>query len=539
MLLFISYSRTDKVWVYSFCRHLREVGNHDVWIDKRIIPATDWWASIIDNIKRCDCFVVILSAESVSSIYCKAELDYALALNKPIIPLMLRPCSYPEVLSQRRIQYYTIKDKTPMDRVLLHLEQALSTIQIKINQGQFILHSAPVPKEPTPAEKAEEIVEALAIAEDALNENNITLARKLLRQIIDHDRSGFAESAKTRLSNIITSRERKKAYELVRKNVADTDLPPESKRALWQSFVNRFPNFDPSGVGEYAVLSPPKEEDFGVIKHIRRESSIYNDITVPETITLEDAYAGTTIHVENGWTAYKYPVQIPPGVESGAHIRIKDAGGPGFWSGDNGDLVVEVNVDHHRRFHRDGANLFTTINIDKDLAINGGALELPSLVGLISVQIPSNLESGSLLRLSNQGMPGGDLFITVLVDQEIPILRKSIGLKLAGGDVFTFIHSETILPTTSKATFSTSSIKQDRINLEFSYGENDRDRLVVGKYEIDVKPNEIWRSEHCFYISADVDAKRWLKITVAEESQDNIIMLQTRDLTKFELKQTA
>jgi len=90
MKLFISSSRDDSAWTYEFWRTLREETSHHIWIDQRIVPASDWWRSILDEIEHCDCFMMVMSPKSVESIYCLAELNYAVALNKPILPLMLK-----------------------------------------------------------------------------------------------------------------------------------------------------------------------------------------------------------------------------------------------------------------------------------------------------------------------------------------------------------------------------------------------------------------------------------------------------------------
>jgi len=86
MKLFISYSRDDKAWVYELWRGLRDHAYHDAWIDQRIIPAQDWWDSILTNIEAAECVLYIMTPKSVDSIYCQAEMTYALALNKPILP---------------------------------------------------------------------------------------------------------------------------------------------------------------------------------------------------------------------------------------------------------------------------------------------------------------------------------------------------------------------------------------------------------------------------------------------------------------------
>src|SRR6185369_195283 len=103
MKLFISYSRDDKAWVYDFWRTLRDEGQHDAWIDQHLDPAHDWWESILLNIEDCQCFIYVLSPQAVESIYCQTQLNYALTINKPILPLILKPCDYPAELTERGI----------------------------------------------------------------------------------------------------------------------------------------------------------------------------------------------------------------------------------------------------------------------------------------------------------------------------------------------------------------------------------------------------------------------------------------------------
>ncbi len=79
MKLFISYSRDDKAWVYELWRALRDEANHDAWIDRRLVPAQDWWNTVLDSIEACECILYVISPKSAESIYCRTKLSYALA----------------------------------------------------------------------------------------------------------------------------------------------------------------------------------------------------------------------------------------------------------------------------------------------------------------------------------------------------------------------------------------------------------------------------------------------------------------------------
>lgn len=147
--LFISYSRDDKHWTYDLRRHLLEETDHDVWIDRRLQASADWWETILSEIERCDCLLYVLSPKSVQSIYCREEVRYALALNKPILPLLIKPCDYPFELNQQRVQYQNLTETANIDRVTRIIESAIVKIlQDKYVSGKYQPRPASRPAEP-------------------------------------------------------------------------------------------------------------------------------------------------------------------------------------------------------------------------------------------------------------------------------------------------------------------------------------------------------------------------------------------------------
>ncbi len=136
MKLFISYSRFDKPWVTELWQKLRNEDGHDAWMDKQIVPASDWWHSIQSAIEDCECFIFVMSPQAVDSIYCLAEFRYALSLNKPILPLMLRECKPPREISKQRIQFHKIGEDN-LDRTLRIVANSLGEIRVQIALGNF------------------------------------------------------------------------------------------------------------------------------------------------------------------------------------------------------------------------------------------------------------------------------------------------------------------------------------------------------------------------------------------------------------------
>src|SRR5205823_9072955 len=103
----------------------RKEGQHDVWIDHQLVPGSNWWENILENIESCEAFIYVMTPKSVTSIYCLAELSYAMALNKPILPLMLKSSDYPPLLN--RIQYRTVGDN--LQATIFSVERDLAKIR--------------------------------------------------------------------------------------------------------------------------------------------------------------------------------------------------------------------------------------------------------------------------------------------------------------------------------------------------------------------------------------------------------------------------
>ena len=117
-------------------------------------------------------------------------------------------------------------------------------------------------------------------------------------------------------------------------------------------------------------------------------------------------------------------VKIPAGIDNGQTIRASGKGGMGRNGGRNGDLYVTVNVREHKKFIREGCNLYQNITIPITIAVLGGEVTVPTLREDVKYQIPAGTQSGTTFRLRDQGIQKlnsnskGDMYINVAV--EIP-----------------------------------------------------------------------------------------------------------------------
>jgi TIR domain-containing protein/FHA domain-containing protein len=107
---FISYSRRDAEFIGKLFLALKEHGI-DAWLDKEDIPkASHWKQEILVGIQFCQNFVYAISPDSIMSDYCDMELDHALALNKRIIPIVVREPVVGVRLSIAELNYIFFND---------------------------------------------------------------------------------------------------------------------------------------------------------------------------------------------------------------------------------------------------------------------------------------------------------------------------------------------------------------------------------------------------------------------------------------------
>ena len=123
-------------------------------------------------------------------------------------------------------------------------------------------------------------------------------------------------------------------------------------------------------------------------------------------------------------------VRIPAGVDDGSRIRLAGEGDAGGRGGPRGDLYLFLSVTPHELFERDGLDLLCTVPVPMAVAVLGGEIEAPCLMGgegcdghcKIPVNVPEGAQTGKTLRLKGKGMPSlrsrerGDLVVEIFVE---------------------------------------------------------------------------------------------------------------------------
>ncbi len=101
----------------------------------------------------------------------------------------------------------------------------------------------------------------------------------------------------------------------------------------------------------------------------------------------------------------KLQIEIPPGAEERTRIRLTGQGEAGPDGGPSGDLYVFIHVKSHPVFRRQGRDLVAEIEVSFVRAALGGSVEIPTLEGVESLNIPEGAQPGDVFRLRGRGLP--------------------------------------------------------------------------------------------------------------------------------------
>ncbi|VXB11694.1 DnaJ C-terminal domain-containing protein [Brevundimonas sp. G8] len=141
------------------------------------------------------------------------------------------------------------------------------------------------------------------------------------------------------------------------------------------------------------------------------------DVKATLDISLEDAIAGATrrIQFSDGRTL---DVTIPKGASEGQTIRLRGQGSPGRGA-ENGDALIELKIETHPIYKRDGADLTMDLPVSVPDAVLGAKVRVPTPEGVVQMTIPAGSNSGKILRLKARGAfaagKRGDLLARLVV----------------------------------------------------------------------------------------------------------------------------
>jgi curved DNA-binding protein len=189
--------------------------------------------------------------------------------------------------------------------------------------------------------------------------------------------------------------------------------------------------FRPNKAADYAPGTTKTER-------VINPRTVKRDVEAKLTIPLDKAYKGgrERIRLEDGRAI---EVDMPPGMVNGQRIRLKNQGING------GDLYLKIAVARHPLFEVRGMDIYCQIPVSPAEAVLGGSIEVPTIDGLVKMNLPNGVKSGQRLRLANKGYPDGNgkrgdqlVEIQIFIPKEIGEAEKELYQKIREIENFTF-----------------------------------------------------------------------------------------------------
>ena len=147
------------------------------------------------------------------------------------------------------------------------------------------------------------------------------------------------------------------------------------------------------------------------------------DILYELTISLEEAASGgeKRISYRKDGKVEEVSVKIPKGIPAGKKLRLAGKGMEGKKGGPQGDLYLQISIQEHPLFTREGDDLIVEKEVNFSEAVLGNSVEVHTLEGTKKIKVPPGTQSHTKMRLKGLGIPHfqkegrGDEYVKVIV----------------------------------------------------------------------------------------------------------------------------
>lgn len=97
-------------------------------------------------------------------------------------------------------------------------------------------------------------------------------------------------------------------------------------------------------------------------------------------------------------------VKVPAGIDDGMTLNVRGQGSAGYNGGQRGDLKVRISVRKDPVFEREDYNIWIDFPITYSQAALGAEIEVPTIDGKVSYNVPAGTQPGTVFRLRGKGV---------------------------------------------------------------------------------------------------------------------------------------
>lgn len=136
-------------------------------------------------------------------------------------------------------------------------------------------------------------------------------------------------------------------------------------------------------------------------------------------------------------------VKVPEGIDDGQTLRMRGEGNAPLRDGVPGDLNIKISVAKHKILIRKDDDIYLDLYVPFTTTLLGGKIDIPTLKGSYTLNIPELTASGTVMRIKNKGVKNvhrdsyGDMLVTIKAEvpkkldkdtrAKIEQLSKSLG----------------------------------------------------------------------------------------------------------------
>jgi DnaJ-class molecular chaperone len=217
--------------------------------------------------------------------------------------------------------------------------------------------------------------------------------------------------------DILSDKDKRRRYD-------DGEIDATGAERPQQRFYKDYASQSESPYANSAGFSDFAESDDILAEFLKQQAHARANARGPDlsyrlSVSFLDAVNGATVRLNlpEGGTL---DVRIPPGIADGQVLRLRGKGGAGRGHGKAGDALVEISIEPHRFFTRQGDEIHVQIPVTLTEAVLGGRINVPTAAGPVTMTVPKNSNTGTVLRLKGKGVPrpgggSGDQFVTLEV----------------------------------------------------------------------------------------------------------------------------
>ena len=97
-------------------------------------------------------------------------------------------------------------------------------------------------------------------------------------------------------------------------------------------------------------------------------------------------------------------VRIPAGANTGSRLRVAGKGNAGKMGGTAGDLYINIRVEPHPFFVRNGSNIEIRVPVTVTEAALGAKIDVPTIDGRAQLKVPQGTQNGQKFRMREKGV---------------------------------------------------------------------------------------------------------------------------------------